>query len=54
MAAWLIADAQLVLRPGTVVRGEAADLVSVFFGEDNQTTAPPAYVTANVTGAPSA
>ena len=38
-------DGALVLPPDTVLRGEARELVSIYFGEGNATTAPDAYVT---------
>ena len=40
----------LVVAPGTVLRGEAAALVAVYFAEANATTAPDAYVTSSVAG----
>jgi hypothetical protein len=40
----------LVVAPGTVLRGEAAELVAIYFAEANATTAPDAYVTSSVAG----
>ena len=40
----------LVVSPGTILRGESRELVAIYFGEDNQATAPPAYVTSTVPG----
>jgi len=35
----------LILPENTILRGVRRDLVSIYFAEDNATTAPPAYVT---------
>jgi hypothetical protein len=40
----------LIVNPGVVLRGESRELVSIYFHEDNQTTAPPAYVTSSKPG----
>ena len=40
----------LVVSPGTVLRGEGRELVSIYFHEANATTAPPAYVTSTTAG----
>ena len=41
----------LVVAPGTVLKGDGGrELVSIYFHEDNQTTAPPAYVTSTEPG----
>jgi hypothetical protein len=39
------------VAPGTVLRGERRDLVSIYFAEDNATSAPPAYVSSTRPGA---
>jgi len=41
----------LIVAPGTVLRGEAVDLVAIYFAEANATTAPDAYVTSSTPGA---
>jgi len=41
----------LVVSPGTILRGESRALVSIYFAEANQTSAPKAYVTSTVGGA---
>ena len=40
----------LVVSPGTILRGAGRELVSIYFHEDNQTSAPPAYVTSSKAG----
>ena len=37
--------------PGTVLRGAGRGLVSIYFAEDDATSAPPAYVTSSAPGA---
>lgn len=43
-------DRPLVVAPGTVIRGEDASLVSIYFKEADETTAPNAYVTSSKPG----
>lgn len=38
------------MAPGTRLIGESRELVSIYFDEDNQSTAPPAYVTSSAPG----
>ena len=40
-------EGAILIPPGTVLRGEGTELVSIFFKEDNQTSAPRAYVTSS-------
>lgn len=40
----------LIVNPGVVLRGESRELVSIYFHEDNQITAPPAYITSSTPG----
>eukprot|EP00041_Stephanoeca_diplocostata_P029767 m.886641 g.886641 ORF g.886641 m.886641 type:complete len:955 (-) comp23627_c0_seq5:567-3431(-) len=40
----------LVVCPGTYIHGAGADLVSIYFAEDNESTAPAAYVTSSSPG----
>jgi hypothetical protein len=41
----------LVVEPGVILKGASRELVSVYFHEDNQATAPPAYITSSRPGA---
>ena len=41
----------ILVAPGTVLRGERRDLVSIYFAEDNATSAPAAYVSSTRPGA---
>ena len=41
----------LVVAPGVILKGASRELVSVYFHEDNQTSAPPAYITSSKPGA---
>ena len=43
-------DVPLLVSPGTVIRGEAAHLTSIYFKEANASTAPPAYVSSTSAG----
>lgn len=44
-------DGPMIVNPGTYIHGAGADLVSIYFGEDTETTAPDAYVTSSSPGA---
>jgi hypothetical protein len=43
-------SARQVVAPGTRLVGESRELVSIYFGEDSSTTAPPAYITSSSPG----
>jgi len=45
-------EGQILIPQFTVVRGEAGSLSSIYFAEENTTTAPPAYITSSSTSAP--
>ena len=40
----------LLVPNGVILRGEAAELVSIYFGEDNEHSAPAAYVAGSGSG----
>lgn len=41
----------IIVEPGVVLKGASRELVSIYFHEDNQTTAPAAYLTSSRPGA---